>query len=311
MIGITAISTYLPEARIDNRKRLAEFEIDEAFLKEKTGMLAVARRAPGEETSDMCCTVVERLVENTGIDLHDLECLVVCTQNPDAYGLPHTSAIVHGKLELPSSCAVFDISLGCSGYVYGLSIVQSFMEGNGFKKGVMITADPYSKVLDEDDRNTALLFGDGAAATLLTNEPKWKIGKFVFGSDGSKNSAIEVRKDTGKLAMNGRSVFNFTATVIPENISASLEANNLTNEDVSYFLLHQGSRYICTTLAKRLKIGLDKVPFHAAEYGNMVSSSIPMMLADYLETKGPLLLSGFGVGLSWGSCVISPFSEWE
>lgn len=309
MIGIEAIATYIPDRFIDNRTRMATFDVDEAFLEQKTGMLKVARRAEGEETSDMCCTAVERLVAETGLDLQQVDCVVVCTQNPDACGLPHTSAIVHGKLGLSLDCAVFDISLGCSGYVYGLSIVRAFMESNGFERGLLITADPYSKVLDEDDKNTTLLFGDGATATLLSSTPRWKIGKCVFGSDGSQNAAIAVQPETGKFAMNGRGVFNFTATVVPGNIEKTLTANGLAKADIGFFLLHQGSRYICTTLAKRLKVVGDKVPFHAAEYGNVVSSSVPMMLRDYLDTKAPLLLSGFGVGLSWGSCVLTPLSE--
>lgn len=311
MIGIDAIATYIPAGRIDNRARMEEFGIDEKFLVEKTGMTSVSRRAEGEETSDMACTAINRLVEQTGLDLDTVDCLVLCTQNPDVHGLPHSSAIVHGKLGLPNDCAVFDISLGCSGYVYGLSIIKGFMQVNGFKNGILVTADPYSKVLDNSDKNTTLLFGDGATATLLKTDAKWDIGKFVFGSNGSQNEAIAVSGETGKFTMNGRGVFNFTATVIPENINKALTLNDLTTDDISYFLLHQGSRYICQTLTKRLKIDPDKVPFHAAEYGNVVSSSIPMMLADYLDKTDPILLAGFGVGLSWGSGIITPSNKAE
>lgn len=306
MIGIEAVASYIPENLVDNHTRLETFEVDADFIEQKTGMLKVARRGEGEETSDMACKAVQSLVAKADLDLQTIDCLIVCTQNPDAHGLPHTSAIVHGKLGLPRSCPVFDISLGCSGYVYGLSILKSFLESNGFTKGILITADPYSKILDESDRNTALLFGDAATATLVGDAPKWAIGNFVFGSDGSLGKAIEVSKETGKFAMNGRGVFNFTATVVPGNIESAIEKNGLTKDAIGKFLLHQGSRYICTTIAKRLKVPLEKVPFGAAEYGNVVSSSIPMLLVDNIANKDPMVLSGFGVGLSWGSCVITP-----
>lgn len=311
MIGIEKVSVYLPEGGIDTQSRMEQFGIDEKFLSEKTGMLRVARRGESEETSDMCCSATKNLIAETGLDIQELDCLVVCTQNPDGSGLPHTSAIVHGKLGLPRSCAVFDISLGCSGYIYGLSIVRAFMESNGFKKGLLLTADPYSKILDNDDKNTALLFGDGATATLLSNSPKWSIGKFVFGSDGTQCSAISVLPETGKFSMNGRSVFNFTATVVPNNIKNTLEANSLDHSEIGYFLLHQGSKYICTTLAKRLDLDPAKVPFRAMTYGNTVSSSVPILLRDYFDSHAHLVLSGFGVGLSWGSCTLSPTTNYQ
>ena len=304
MIGIEALSVYIPNNSIDNRKRLEQFDITADFLEKKTGMIYVARRGESEDTSDMCCTVIERLLTQEDINREEIDCLVVCTQNPDGFGLPHTSAIVHGKMNLPVSCAVFDVSLGCSGYIYGLSIIKSFMEGNGFKKGLLVTADPYSKVLDETDKNTSLLFGDGATATLMTDTPKWEIGKFCLGSDGTQNQAIMVDSATRTLVMNGRGVFNFAATVVPGNITQTLEANGVGKDDISLFLLHQGSRFICTTLTKRLDLPENKVPFMAKNYGNVVSSSIPVMLAECLNHGPNILLSGFGVGLSWGSVVI-------
>ena len=119
MIGIQAIGTYIPAGRIDNRQRMAKFEIDEAFLTDKTGMLRLAVKAADEETSDLCSKAFSDLQGKTSLKIEEVECIVVCTQNPDGHGLPHTSAIVHAKLGLPDSCAAFDISLGCSGFVYG------------------------------------------------------------------------------------------------------------------------------------------------------------------------------------------------
>ena len=304
MIGIQAIGTYIPSGRIDNRQRMAQFEIDEAFLSEKIGMLRLAVRAEDEETSDLCKKAFNDLQSKSGLKPEEVECIVVCTQNPDACGLPHTSSIVHAKLELPDSCAAFDISLGCSGFVYGLSVIQGFMQANGFRKGVLFTADPYSKIIDEGDKNTSLLFGDAATATLISDTPYWRSGKFLFGSCGKEGAAIEVDKSSGKLTMNGRAVFSFSATLVPKNIASMLAANELTMQDIDVFALHQGSRYIVETLRKKLGIEEGKAPFVAADYGNTVSSSIPLILSKLNSEAKRVVIAGFGVGVSWASTVL-------
>lgn len=304
MNGIQAIGTYIPSGRIDNRLRMEQFEIDESFLSEKIGMLHLAVKEDQEETSDLCIKAFFDLQLKANIDTEDIDCIVVCTQNPDGKGLPHTSAIVHAKLGLPDGCAAFDISLGCSGFVYGLSIIQSFMDANGFSKGLLFTADPYSKIVNQQDKNTSLLFGDGASVTLISNTPVWRTGKFLFGSHGKEHDAIEVNQSTGKLNMNGRSVFSFSATVVPKNITEMLSANNLAIEDIDYFALHQGSRYIVDTLKKKLGIDEEKAPFVAADYGNTISSSIPLILSKADPKFNHIVIAGFGVGLSWASTVL-------
>lgn len=304
MIGIQAIGTYIPAGRIDNRQRMAQFEVDEAFLVEKIGMLRLAVKAEDEETSDLCSKAFSDLQSKSGIKPEEVECIAVCTQNPDGCGLPHTSAIVHSKLGLTDSCAAFDISLGCSGFVYGLSVIQGFMQANGFCKGVLFTADPYSKIIDEQDKNTSLLFGDGAAATLISDTPMWRTGKFLFGSHGKDSASIQIEPSSEKLSMNGRVVFSFSATAVPKNITVMLAANELTIEDVDYFALHQGSRYIIDTIKKRLGIEEGKAPFVAADYGNTVSSSIPLILSEVSADARQVVIAGFGVGLSWASTVL-------
>lgn len=304
MIGIEAIGTYLPETRIDNRQRMGQFGVDEKFLETKTGMLHLAVKRADEETSDLCCGAYRELQEKRDVDLEEVDCIIVCTQNPDENGLPHTSAIVHAKLGLPFSCAAFDISLGCSGYVYSLSVIQGFMSANGFRKGLLFTADPYSKIIDNEDKDTSLLFGDGATVSLIGENPVWSTGKFLFGSHGAENEAIKVAVDRGKLTMNGRGVFSFSATVVPENIRAMLALNGLEIGDIDCFALHQGSRFIVETLQKRLGVEPDRVPFVASDYGNTVSSSIPLLLNGLPDDKKNVVIAGFGVGLSWASTVL-------
>ena len=209
MIGIKAIGTYLPDVRTSNFKRMDKFGMTASFVRDKIGFTQVAQKYTEQETSDLCVKAWDNLQEQGQISKDEIECIIVCTQNPDGKGLPHTSAILHEKLSLPMSCAVFDISLGCSGYVYGLSVIKSFMEENEFKKGLLFTADPYSKVINNDDKKTATLFGDGATVTLLDNQPVFECGKFVFGSDGCKKEGIIVKED-GQLYMNGRAVFTLS-----------------------------------------------------------------------------------------------------
>jgi 3-oxoacyl-[acyl-carrier-protein] synthase-3 len=308
MIGISAISSYIPAGRESNYAKKSQFRIDDDFIVNKLGVERVSRKAPTEETSDLCVSAYRNLETRLQRKLLQLDCLVVCTQNPDGRGLPHTSAVVHGKLDLPKHCACFDVSLGCSGYVYGLSIVASFMRENRFANGVLMTADPYSKIVDPQDKNTALLFGDAATATLLDAEDgpgKWVAGPFRFGTCGKDGAALENR--AGVLHMNGRAVFNFSATEVPPQVKALLVDAGLQAADVDLFLFHQGSRFIVEQLAKRLGLPAERAPLNLADQGNTVSSSLPLLLQNCLEDMRlrRIVLSGFGVGLSWASCVLT------
>lgn len=302
MVGVVAVGCHLPAERQDNLEIGPSYGFDEAFLRNKLGFVSVARKPKEQETSDLCVAAFEDLLQRTQLDPKTLDVVVVVTQNPDGHGLPHTSAIVHRKLGLPMSCFAFDISLGCSGFVAGLAIVKGFLKATGRKRAVLFTADPYSKVMDPADRNTFLIFGDGATATLISEEGPWQIGEFDVGTDGGKCDAIAVRED-GKLFMNGRAVFDFCALNVPGSVQRTLSANGIEKADVSNFLLHPGSRYIVDAVAKRL--GLGAVAFPAADYGNTVSSSIPMMLAGLDPATSPtVLVCGFGVGLGWSTTVL-------
>lgn len=303
MIGIHCVSAYLPDAAIENELQARGFDAEEEFIREKIGMLALSRKADTENTSDMAVKAVLKLQQEHGVDVSQAECLVLVTQNPDGHGLPHTSAVVHHLLNLPAACAVFDISLGCSGYVQALSVVKAFMQSQNMRQGLLVTADPYSKIINPVDRDTAMLFGDGASATWLSEDADWQIGVADFGIQSQQHDALQTRAD-GHLYMNGRAVFTFAATQVPASVKRVLEKAQLDIEDIDQVFLHQGSRYIVETLAKR--IGSEgKTPFAATAYGNTVSSSVPMLLAQSLQPKWQhVLLCGFGVGLSWATCLL-------
>lgn len=308
MLGIEQIGSYIPSGRRDNLASKKKFNFDDAFIRDKIGVYQVSLAAADENASHLGIKAFESLAAKTGVAASELDVIIVVTQNPD-YSLPHCSAMIHGALGAPGSCACFDISLGCSGFVYGLSSIISFMTANGMEKGVLITSDPYSKIVDPDDKNTSLLFGDAAAASLISTNPVYVPGKFTFGSAGQ--SYRELICEDGKLFMNGRAVFNFTAKIVPPDIRKCVEMNGLSLDDIELFLLHQGSKIIVDTIARRLELPPGKVVFDIMDCGNTISSSIPLLIEKELDAgrRAPALISGFGVGLSWASTVLNRFQH--
>lgn len=305
--AVRAIGTYVPQARIDNAGRIERFDYPRDALESKIGVLKTARKSTGEETSDMCVKAYADLAAKLGdaVDAASLDLVVVVTQHPDGHGLPHTSAIVHGKLGLPTRCFALDISLGCSGYVAALATVKGYLMATGKRRALLFTADPYSKSLSEDDKNTSMIFGDAATVSLIEPGESWVIGAFDHGTDGSAQAAL-ARDEQGVLRMNGRAVFNFCALNVPKSVAATLDANGLSRDEIDAYVLHPGSKYIVDTIASRAK--LPTTPeLHCVDYGNTISSSIPMVLADLdpRQTRN-VFISGFGVGLGWASCILRP-----
>lgn len=309
MIYIENIGSYIPINRQAIVAYKAKFKIDDNFIVNKLGVDYVSRKSENEETSDLCVSAFQALQRKSEISLDEIDCIAVCTQNPDGGGIPHTSAVVHQKLNLHDRCACFDISLGCSGYVYSISIVKSFMEANNFRAGLLFTSDPYSKIINPDDKNTMLLFGDAATVTLLREHNHrtglWLAKKFCFATRGSEGNALHNRDH--ELFMNGRAIFTFCVTQVPLQVRELLDGSHMSCEDIDMFLFHQGSKYMVEQIRKRLSLPENKVPIKISGYGNTVSSSIPLLLEDYLDVQdiSNIVLSGFGVGLSWASCLIS------
>ena len=304
MRGIEQIASYIPSGRISNLipERLAFFGTDEDFVVNKIGVRQRSVRDENEEASTLAGKALQKLLQKSGLDPEKIDALVVVTQNPDT-NIPHTAAIVHGEAGLPERCATFDVGLGCSGYVYGLSIMSAFLKENGLSRGILITSDPYSKIVDPEDKNTALLFGDAATATLIGPDPLFSAESFSFGTIGKLHNALNCK--SGKLNMNGREVFNFAATKIPCAIENLLEKAALKKEDIDAYIFHQGSRYILETIASRLRISHDRLRMGLENIGNTISSSIPLLLEEELDKSGTekIVLCGFGVGLSYGSCI--------
>tara|TARA_B100001057_G_C22838505_1_gene946106 strand:- start:1585 stop:2511 length:927 start_codon:yes stop_codon:yes gene_type:complete len=308
MIGIEAIGLHIPKTRISNLDRASKFSTDKDFIKNKIGIEYVSRKGINENTSTLAIKALRNLLDKHPFDIESIEVLILVTQTPDS-NIPHTSAVIHGEIGFSESCAAFDLSLGCSGFVYGLSVIKSFMKVNGLKKGILITSDPYSKILNPEDKNTSLLFGDAATATLLSDSPNYLIGNGTFGTIGKERDNLKL--ENNYLTMNGRGIFNFAARYIPKDIDELLTKNNLDKNDIDYFIFHQGSKYIIDTLIKRLNLDHEKTINNIREYGNTVSSSIPIILNGIIKGSEAkkILISGFGVGLSWASNVLTRINK--
>ncbi|MBB3104896.1 ketoacyl-ACP synthase III [Azomonas macrocytogenes] len=305
MIGIKSIASYVPAGRIDNLAQAASFDRDEAFVMAKIGTTTLSVKDETEETSDLCAAAVRNLLaENPALKLDAIEALVVVTQNGDAEGLPHTSAIAQHKIGLSTHTACFDVALGCSGFVYGLYALKGFMEAAGLKNGILVTADPYSKIVNRTDRPTTLLFGDAATATWIGTDPVWKLGPARFGTDGSGAEHLMIKD--GLFHMDGREVLDFAGANVVPQVREVLELAGMTLDEVDAVLLHQGSATIIDLLTQKLGDNGHKAIKDLCAIGNTVSSTIPLLLERHAAASNweNLVVSGFGVGLSWGSALL-------
>ena len=319
---IRNIEVYLPEVLEENPK---------GRLRQKTG---IERRhiCPEDMTaSDMAVRVAEKLFQR-GEDRKKVDFVLFCTQSPD-YFLPTTACILQDKLGFDKSCGALDFNLGCSGYIYGLGLAKGLIETNQAKSVLLLTAETYSKYINLQDWATRPLFGDAATATLIesTNEEKDGIYGFTYGTDGSGANQLivpvggsrnpflttEIEEFSDKygnyrtnrnLYMNGNDIMNFALDVVPETLSRVLEKAGITKEQVDCYVFHQANEFMLSFLQRKCE--LKNLPYwnDVAEYGNTVSSSIPLAIFDMLKKNSSkkmarVLLLGFGVGLSWGGCI--------
>lgn len=302
-IKLHSIGVYLPEARASNLARAEEFGVTEAFLADKLGVLERAVKQKEETTSDLCVKAFQDLNPASPIDLAQVQLLAVVTQNPDLK-IPYTAAIVHQKLGLPRHCMTFDIGQGCAGYTHALAIFQGLMTSLQLDHALLFTCDPYSEIIDSRDKNTALLFGDAATVSYLTRTgPGYVCLDADFGTTPNSYPCLQCRET---LTMDGREVFTNAVREVPQSIRTLLARNGLTLADIDLVLLHQGSKTVVDYLKQSLAIPPDKAPFAIQGYGNTVSSSIPLLFKTYArqQTHRRVLLCGFGVGFSWGSCLL-------
>jgi 3-oxoacyl-[acyl-carrier-protein] synthase-3 len=313
---ISDLEYYIPEKVITNKYLNEICGIDIDFLSNRVGIKNRHIALENEYVSDMATKAGELLFYNKKIDRQSIELLILCTQHPD-YRLPPTSCIVQSRLHLPNKCAAFDVNLGCSGFVYALGIAGNFVKAGKMKNVLIIMADVYSKSIDYKDKNTAALFGDAASAILLTcSEDDNGIQDIVYGTDGSNYDKLIIYnsgmvKNTEKsnyLYMNGREIFKFSTRIVPASIEELLEKNNLKKTDIRYFIFHQANQYMLMEIKNLLQLTDEQMIIDMENYGNTVSSTIPIAyknleLKNKINKNDKIVFCGFGVGLSWASCL--------
>jgi len=302
---IKSIGIFIPENRESNYNLLERFEINEQFITKKIGVETRAIKDKKDETSDLCIKAFHDLCRTSQIDLSQINLLCVVTQNPDQK-IPHTAAIVHQKLGLDKSCMTFDISQGCAGFPHGIAIVSALMRDLNFKNALLFTCDPYSKIVNPNDKNTSLLFGDAATATLMTNQDDNCGYTLVNANFGTLQNSYSCLTCTDSLQMSGRDIVSYVLKEVPGSIRELLLNNNLKIQDIDLFVLHQASRTMVELLRENLNVNEETAPFEIMEIGNTVSSSIPIVLKKHVDekTKKHILISGFGVGFSFASSLL-------
>ena len=307
---------YLPGKIITNSYLSEQCGIDKDFLENKIGIRERRIAGDDEPTSEMAFQAANLLFEKNGIDRKSVDLLILCTQNPD-YRLPTTACIVHEKLALSKDCTAFDINLGCSGFVVSCQTAASHIAFGRSKCALVILADQYSKIIDYHDKNTAALFGDAASACLMTPcRDGTGFIDFMNGTDGSGAMQLiafnsGVAKNTDKppyLYMNGREIFKFAVSVIPASVNRLLERNRLKSDQIQHFIFHQANQYMLGEIKKRLGLSDAQMVIDMENYGNTVSSSIPIAFTNLLEKKAirsgdRVVFCGFGVGLSWSTAL--------
>lgn len=327
---IKAISCYLPERVVTNEELLEEFpEWSVEKVAAKVGVNARHLAAPDETAGDMAEKAARKLFEEYSVRPSEIDFLLLCTQSPD-YFLPSTACLLQHRLGMPTSCGAFDYDLGCSGCIYGLAVAKGLITAGIARNVLLLTAETYNKYLHPSDKSNRSIFGDGAAACLVSTDGFAEIGEFVFGTDGSgadhlivKTGASRQKEKTGQfvqddeghtwyddyLYMNGGAIFNFTLEAVPALVSQLLEKNKLQKDEIDYYIFHQANKFMLNTIRKVCALPKDKFYINLEETGNTVSSTVLMGLKDCLDkgmVKGGMrvMITGFGVGLSWGGCVL-------
>ncbi len=333
MIAIESIAYSLPERCLSNHElRTAYPSWDWDRLEKRTGVMRRCVAAEDETALDFALRACEQLEVNGELRAAEIDGVIFCTQSPD-YIMPPNSCLLHGKLGLKPGVLAFDINLACSGYIYGLQLARSLIQSEAASRILFVTADTYTRYIHAGDRSTRCLFGDGGAVSILSASPEGhqvrdiRCGtagrhyeKFMIRAGGmrvprSADTAAETVDKSGNIrtaehiTMDGLGVLSFFNSTVPCAVREMLNAHQLPMDAIDLFVFHQASQIALESLTSALRIPREKMVFDLAETGNLVSASIPVALRRAFERgqarRGQVaLLSGFGVGLSWGTALV-------
>ena len=330
MAYIKAISYYLPEKEVTNEELLKEFpEWSVDKVAQKVGVDSRHVATDDETAGDMAEKAAKKLFAEYSIDPKSIDFIMLCTQSPD-YFLPSTACILQDRLGIPTSAGAFDYNLGCSGCIYGLAMAKGLIAAGIAKNVLLLTAETYNKYLHPSDKSNRSIFGDGAAACLISTEGFAEIGEFVLGTDGSgannlivKTGAAKSKQPTGKyveddeghiwyddyLYMNGGAIFNFTLDAVPAMMVDILAKNQMQKDDIDYYVFHQANKFMLNTIRKVCVLPKEKFYVNLATTGNTVSSTVLIGLKECIVNRtvkagDKVMVTGFGVGLSWGGTIL-------
>ncbi|MBQ9363845.1 MAG: ketoacyl-ACP synthase III [Bacteroidaceae bacterium] len=335
-VGITAMAGAVPSRIVENLKYTEFFP--EEQVKEVVEKVGIYQRRFADEatcSSDLCFAAAQKLIQDNGIDREEIDLLVFISQTPD-YRMPATSITLQHRLGLKNSCIAFDINLGCSAFIYGMSVVYGMMQTGGIRKALILDGETRSKVYGPRDRRSAFIFGDGGVAALVERDEKFGESFFSLNSDGSRADLIMIKAggyrhmsspetlkekvvdEYGNMRsdeqgyMKGGDVFNFVIREIPRDIKKTLAEAELAVDNLDYIVFHQANNFINSYIAKKMKLDTGKIPHTIEKYGNTSSVSVPLTiiseLKSRLEGRKTLLLSAFGVGMTWATGIV-PFID--
>lgn len=330
-VKLAGIAAAVPKKEVSNLDYKWVSAKDREMLVKTVGVEKRRVAEPGTATSDLCIASAEKLITELGWNREEIQLLIFISQSRD-YIIPSTSGIIQDKLGLPHSCVAYDIGLGCSGWVYGVSAMVSMMQSTKIKKGLLLVGDISTLTASYRDKSTYPLFGDAATATAFEYDESATPIHFNLESDGSGYDAIIIpdggmrnfiskqsfdykKYGTGiyrnrlQIALNGIEVFNFALREVTPNVKRLLQETSETTADYDYFVFHQANLLMNETIRKMLKLDKEKVPYTIRNFGNTSSASIPLTIVSELREqissrKVRLITCGFGVGLSWGSVAL-------
>lgn len=322
--AITAVGGYVPEDKLTNADLEKMVDTNDEWIRTRTGI--VERRilkGEGLGTSDLAVPAIQQLLDKRGISAEEIDCIICCTVTPDMV-FPATANIISDKLGAKHAWG-FDLQAACSGFLYGLTTGATFIESGRYKKVVVVGADKMSAIVDYTDRQTCIIFGDGAGAVLLEpNHDGYGVLDSILKSDGSGRNYLHmkaggsVKPATAETVaakehfvyQEGQAVFKFAVKGMADVSAELLERNKLTGDDIAWLVPHQANKRIIDATADRMGISHDKVMLNIHKYGNTTAATIPLCLWEWRQqlNKGDnIVLAAFGGGFTWGATLV----KWE
>ncbi|MEM9742726.1 MAG: ketoacyl-ACP synthase III [Pseudomonadota bacterium] len=319
---IRAIATCVPALEVENAS-LAANGFTAAEIRKVSALAGVRARRVVEPTqcaSDLCVQAARQLLHKLTIDPASIDAVIFVTQSPD-YFLPSTACVVHDQLGLPHTVAAFDVGLGCSGYPYGLYLAATMIRGGGMARVLLLHGETPSRFTSAEDRSTHLLFGDAGSATLIDADDAVEASSFVLHTDGSgardliipgggfRDPRPEDPRDY-HVRMDGTGIFNFTLKRVPALINDTLALHGLGVGDVDHYVFHQSNQFIMKHMIKKCELTAHQAPLCLEKFGNTGGVSVPLTVTQCLGNAlasgvKRLMFLGYGVGLSWGSALMS------